>query len=783
MMGQLLEGLESRLLLTTSTFNAGYSFTDGSDGGVPNAVVVDGNGNVFVSTSTGGGNGLGTFVGISAVDVGTTSPSVIGNLDQTDTGGVNANLVVDSSGNVFGTSEFGGVASNGSIYEVSTLTRTPQVIYSFTYGTGATPNPTLTIDAAGDLFGTTVSGGTNGDGQVFEISARSHNFSTIYSFLSTDGTPGPVVVDGSGNIFGVMTTGGENGTGTLFEIQQGRHSVTTLASLPAGIGTPSLAVDANDNVFGTTRTGGTSGAGTIFEYKAASASLVTLYNFPVASASSFPNAHIVVDAADDVFGTTANGTSGIAFELPAGQSTLDVLQTFASSTPTYGLTASPTGVLYGLTSNGGANSEGSLFSLTVNTSPPATRVVFSEEPASVTAGTLGTITVTVEDAAGDVVNTDHSQVTLKVASGPGKLTGTVTVAAVNGVATFSKAVLGTAGTYTLQATDGALTAATSTSFTVTPGAATHLVFVQQPTTTVAGVAVAPALTVYVEDKSNNVVVTNSSTITLALAGKPVGGAIAGGGGQVSVAAVNGIASFSGLIFDVAGTYSLLASDGVLKSVKSKSCVVNADAATAHLVLTQTPATSAVVGAKLSPLVVVLKDQFGNIVKGSNSSVVVTETSGPTNGKIVGTLSASIRSGTATFKGISATLAGSYVLAVGDAALVNASNVPLSFAEVIGTGITTIPVIKASRSYTLGKTIVLHTTLQSNAPTSIPYTGTATVTDSAGDVIGTAVVSAKGAVTATITGLAAGTFICTLNYSGDVNHTVAQSASFAIVVVG
>jgi uncharacterized repeat protein (TIGR03803 family) len=780
-MTRLLEALESRMLLSTSTFNGGYSFTNGSAGGGPNAIVVDANGNVFGSTSTGGASGYGTFFGLGAAGVGVVSPAILGNLDQTDTAGLAPNLVVDSSDDVFGTSRTGGVASNGAIYEVSALSRTPAVLYSFPYGAGVSPNPTLTIDAAGDLFGTTISGGANGNGQVFEISAGNHQFTTVYSFISTDGTPGPVVVDAAGNIFGATTTGGANETGEIFEILAGKHTLIPLASLPAGAGTPSLAVDASDNLFGTTQTGGTTGSGTIFEYKAASQSLVTLYNFPGGAASSLPNPQIVVDAFDDVFGTTANGGEGTAFELAAGQTAPTILHTFADSSPTYGLVAGPTGILYGITSNGGSDGEGNLFSIAVNTAPPATHVVFTEEPASGGAGTLGTITVTVEDVNGDVVVADHSKVTLKIESGPtgDKISGTVSAMAVKGVATFKKAVLAGAGTYTLEAVDGTLTAAVSASFTLLPTAPTHLVFVQQPTTTMAGAAVGPALTVEVEDKNGNLVTTDASTVTLAVSAKPAGGAVASG--PLSVAAVNGVASFAGLIFDLAGTYSLVASDGALKGVKSKAFAVNAQAATAHLVVTEATGPTAVAGNKLTALTVMLKDQFGNLVKGNKSSVVLSGASGPAGGKVAGTVSASISSGTATFKNVTVTTAGTYTLQVADAAVVNAFNVPLLFIETITPGVTSVAAIKPAKSYAAGATITLHTALKSTAASTIPYGGTATITDSSGDVLGSVVISAKGAVTATISDLAAGTYSCTLAYAGDVDHTAAQSAAFTLVV--
>ena len=201
----------------------------------------------------------------------------------------------------------------------------------------------------------------------------------------------------------------------------------------------------------------------------------------------------------------------------------------------------------------------------------------------------------------------------------------------------------------------------------------------------------------------------------------------------------------------------------------------------RLVLTQTPAATAVVGAKLSALTVVLKDQFGNVVKGNKSSVVVTAASGPAEGKVAGTVSASISSGTVTFKNVTVSEAGTYTLQVADPTLAGVSNVPVTFGETITPGVTSMAAVKPAKSYASGATIVLHTSLKSTAPSTIPYSGTATVTDTGGDVLGTVVVSAKGAVTATITDLAAGTYACALTYAGDVDHSPAGSAGFVLVV--
>ncbi len=147
---------------------------------------------------------------------------------------------------------------------------------------------------------------------------------------------------------------------------------------------------------------------------------------------------------------------------------------------------------------------------------------FTQQPTNVQPG--GTIspavTVSVEDAFGNVISGNTSNVTIALASGPGSLSGTLTVAAVNGVATFSDLSVNATGSYSLKATDGSLTSATSAGFTVGTAIASMLAFVQQPSNGTAGAAESPSITVEVEDQFGNLVTTDNSNVTLAVASGP-----------------------------------------------------------------------------------------------------------------------------------------------------------------------------------------------------------------------------------------------------------------------
>jgi hypothetical protein len=216
-------------------------------------------------------------------------------------------------------------------------------------------------------------------------------------------------------------------------------------------------------------------------------------------------------------------------------------------------------------------------------------VAFSQQPAGTSVGATIPLTVKVEDAYGNVVSSgagSTANVTLAIASGPagGQLWGTTTVKAVGGVATFSNLSIDQAGNYTLTASAaGVGGTVTSSSFNVTAGPASQLAFTGQPTNT-PGADTMANVKVAVEDQYGNPVTTDSSNVTLTL-----NAATSGGGGVLkgttTVAAVGGVATFSGLSivnssnnsYSAAGTgYSLTVNDtdnGVALTV-AKSAVFN-----------------------------------------------------------------------------------------------------------------------------------------------------------------------------------------------------------------
>jgi hypothetical protein len=180
-------------------------------------------------------------------------------------------------------------------------------------------------------------------------------------------------------------------------------------------------------------------------------------------------------------------------------------------------------------------------------------LVVTQQPTDTVAGqTMANIIVKIEDPYGNVAMSDDSNVTLVAGDGT-PVGGTTSVSAVNGVATFTNLSMTLAGSYTLSVTDGSLSPATSHSFNITSAAPAKLVVSGQPTIAGTGQSSTPVV-VKVEDSFGNVVVNDQSNVTLSNPALS---------GTTTVAAIDGVATFSDLTIAGTGSVTLSATDGAL----------------------------------------------------------------------------------------------------------------------------------------------------------------------------------------------------------------------------
>src|SRR5262249_13150028 len=142
-----------------------------------------------------------------------------------------SNLIMDSAGNLYGTTRNDGASNYGTVFELAKGSGTITTLASVNNTNGANPDAGLMMDASGNLYGTTSNGGEHNYGTVFELAKLRGALPMPASFNYSNGTypDSNLIMDGGGNLYGTTTNGGANSNGTVFELAQGSGTITTLA--------------------------------------------------------------------------------------------------------------------------------------------------------------------------------------------------------------------------------------------------------------------------------------------------------------------------------------------------------------------------------------------------------------------------------------------------------------------------------------------------------------------------------------------------------------------------
>lgn len=380
-------------------------------------------------------------------------------------------------------------------------------------------------------------------------------------------------------------------------------------------------------------------------------------------------------------GTVANVSNNVTIAINANPAagTLTGVKTVAAinGVVTFNnLSINKTGVGYSLVVTSGSLPAvtSNLFNITVG---PAARVAFAQQPTTTGAGIIinPSITVRMEDQFGNLA-VGGGSITLAIKNNPvgGVLAGTDTQGVVGGIATFNDLWIDKLGTgYTLEASSGTLTKATSAAFNIIAGAPAELRFSTQPGNAVAGASL--GTTVRIEDAGGNL--TNSTaSVTLAIDINPGLGTL---GGTVTRSAVGGVATFTGLSINKAGVgYTLEATSTGLASATSNAFNIVAGTPT-KLLFSQQPSL-AVAGSAITPSITVWVVDTNDNLTTSPASVAMAITTNPSSGTLSGNVTRAAVGGVATFDNLSINKSGvGYVLRATSGVLSSDDSAPFTIA--------------------------------------------------------------------------------------------------------
>ena len=591
---------------------------------------------------------------------------------STDTAGVAENVVVtalDAFGNV-ATSYAGKVAFSSS---------DGQAVFPTTYtfrGTDAgTHTFSVTLETAGTqsitIADTNTPSITGSESNIpVDAAAATRLAVTGFPATTTAGAANDVVVtayDPYGNVAtgyaGTVALSSPDGQAvlpanfTFTALDAGSHSFSV--SLETA-GTTSLT--AND-VVATSVAGSESG----ITVKPAAAHSLAVTGFP--SADTAGNSRAVTVTAYDAYGNVATGYTGtVGLTSSDAHAMLPAKYTFTSGDKgihTLSVALDSAGMQSISASDVSNASVSGVQSGIVVSAASASVLVLTGYP-STAAGAIEEFTVTARDPYGNTA-TGYTGTIRFESSDPQATAGaglpldynfTNGAGKDNGAHVFS-AALKTAGTQSLTAqdTESSTIKGTETGISVSAAGATHLVFDQQPSSVTAGVAIAPAPSVLIEDAYGNVVTGDNSVVTLTLSG----GTFDGGSNTTTAHAASGVATFSGLKIDVSGTDSVSATDGSLAATGASETFAIHPAAAARLVIHIQPSPTAIAGQAFAIQPQVYEeDQFGNLETVDSSTAVTAALSAGT-GPLVGTKTATVSGGIATFANLAENTAGTISL--------------------------------------------------------------------------------------------------------------------------
>jgi uncharacterized repeat protein (TIGR03803 family) len=357
-----------------------HSFGGSGDGAYPAGGPIDVKGTLYGTTVYGGTESAGTVYSLNPKTGKDTPIYSFCSQENCIDGEYPGGQLVDVSGTLYSTTSEGGTYGDGTVFSLDPSTGAEKVLWSFGSGTDG-KSPGGVIETNGTLYGTTTSGGANGDGAVFAVDISTGTEAVLYSFCNqencADGeSPESVVIDEKGTLYGTTKYGGANGDGVVYALDIGTGAENAVYSFcgqqdchdgqypVAGV------IDVKGELYGVTVAGGSVGGGTVFELDPATGKEKVLYSFCSQKGCADGEAAYtgIIDVKGTIYGNTSAGGAdgdGTAYSLDPATGVETVLHSFCGETDCadgkypWAAMIDEKKKLYGITYEGGANCQSS----------------------------------------------------------------------------------------------------------------------------------------------------------------------------------------------------------------------------------------------------------------------------------------------------------------------------------------------------------------------------------------------------------------------------------------
>jgi uncharacterized repeat protein (TIGR03803 family) len=362
----------------TSAYNKVKDF-DYTNGSLPYGDLVQAsNGKLYGMTYDGGNNNGGV---IFCFDPTTSAYIKLKEFDyfNGDGSGPRGSLLHTSNGKLYGMTSAGGSSSNGVIFSLDPTTSVYTKLKDFDGTNGSSPYGSLMQASTGKLYGSTLGGGSSGNGVIFSFDPSTTAFTKLKDFDNVNGAGprGSLMQAGNGKLYGLTISGGSSGNGVMFSLDPVTSAYAKVKDFgfnPNGINpSGSLVQASNGKLYGMTIRGGGSGLGVIFSFDPATSAYSKVKDFDGTNGGT-PFGSLLQAKDDKLYGMTSIGGStydGVIFSFDPATSAYTKLTDLGGSNgrkPYGSLIQANNGKLYGMTHEGGSSNLGSIFSFDPSTS-------------------------------------------------------------------------------------------------------------------------------------------------------------------------------------------------------------------------------------------------------------------------------------------------------------------------------------------------------------------------------------------------------------------------------